>query len=224
MSIETAQLVLYSITTAGVVLWLSALLFFMWATKADKQPVADRFDFSEAERQPGVSGSVEIEGRPEELAARAVSVLVKETAAPITPLKILDKTDDRISFEGVSRPSTRGGMGQCVRRGELRFRPVGHDRTQVEFDVELAGGKVLLVLGVIFVILGLIGLAVLFWVLRTCVVPSEKPSVRGQVFQMFQACQLLWEPFLFGGLYRFRYRVVRLAFDALIHNLPYHDD
>jgi len=85
-------------------------------------------------------------------------------------------------------------------------------------------GRGLLWWGASFQLLGLIALAVGFWLIRTYVVPDPDPAVRGQTVQMAQAVHFLWPPFLFGALYRRGYKALRTALDTLVHNLPYYGD
>ena len=82
----------------------------------------------------------------------------------------------------------------------------------------------MLVGGAAVLMLGLIALVVGFLVMQTYVISSPNPAVRGQVFQMCQVVHFLWPPFLFGGLYRKKFSVVRAGFDTLVHNLPYCGD
>ena len=78
-------------------------------------------------------------------------------------------------------------------------------------------------LGAAFQGLGLVALVAGFCLIRVYVVHDPNPEVRWQTFQMLQAGQFLWPPFLFAGLYRVGRRTVHSGLDLLVHNLPYQD-
>ena len=222
MDAQTAQLVLYAITAIGAVVWLAGLRFLIASYRAGKPPPAEQFDLGEPPPDNLVLGAVEVEGRPADLAREAASVLAKENMGPPGQLKILQRTDDRVAFEGIGQHPGSRSLGQCAGRGQLRFRPAGGDRTCIDYRIELSGGRGLLLGGAICQLTGLIALIVGFWAIGAYVVPNQDPAIRGQTFQMAQVVHFLWPPFLFGALYRRRRRAVRDGLEILIHNLPYH--
>jgi hypothetical protein len=226
MTEATAQVLLYVITAAGFIVWLLGLQFLLTASRrriAANRQAAEQLELSEPPEANWIVGSTEVEGQPAALAVKAAAVLAKESIAALGPLKIVQRTGDRVTFERINpslamQPSWRGGF----RRGQLRLTPVGRERTRVDYAIEMAGGQWLLWLGGIFQALGLLALVVGFWVISTYVVPHPHPAVRWQTLQMMQVVHFLWPPFLCGGLYRVWGREVRAGFDALVNNLPYY--
>ena len=142
---------------------------------------------------------------------------------PLRVPKILQRTDESLRFEAAAGAVPATPAGQCLRRGQLRFTPLGADRTRIDYAVEVSAGRGLLWGGAAFVALGLVALVVGCWAIQTWAIPNPNPGIRGQTFQMFQVVHFLWPPFLFGGIYRMQRRAVRDGFDALVHNLPYHE-
>ena len=222
MQPEMARTILIVIAAAGGVTWLIALRFLInsFRTKGPSgQERMDRLDPATRRMGEVLQGSALVEGRPRDLSAKATTILARERTGPLGCVKILERSDDRIAFEGARSPV--GSQAVCrAGRGELRFTSSG-DRTEVRYQVELAGGHWLLPAGMLFQVLGAVALVVGFWALNACAVDHPEAGGRGQVFQMFQAVHFLWPPFLCGGLYRFGRSSVRAQLDTLIHNLPY---
>jgi len=224
MDPTTAKTVLYAITGVGVFVWLAALLFFNRASGvhlAKAAAGADRFDLTRPPSRNRVFGSADVEGDAATLAAKSAAVLAKEGPATIGHVKILERTDDRVVFEGCGPASAAGQSGPLLRHGQLRLTQLSDQQTRIDYAVELAQGRGLLIAGVVSLVLGVLALLIGFWVIETFVVSHPQAEVRKQTFQMCQVVHFLWPPFLFGGLYRRRYTVVRDRFDAMIHNLPY---
>jgi hypothetical protein len=161
-----------------------------------------------------IVGHAEIPGTPAELSAKAAAILAKEQ------LKIVQRTDDRVVFEGAGLPSM-SVIGQYVRRGELRFSPTRSGQTGVDYAIAVPEARWLLTLGGVFQALGLVALVAGFFAMTIWVIPSPLPGVRGQSLQMVQVIHFLWPPFLFGVVYRMRRRAVQARFEVLVHNLPY---
>jgi len=221
MDVQTAQVILYTITGVAVVVWLTGLRFLIASFRTRKERVVEQFGAADAAPENVVAGKAEVEGRPADLAAKAASLLAKEGIGPFGQLKILEVTDDRVRFEGSGRTRARRSVEHSTYQGQLTFTPAAHGRTCIEYRIGLSPGRGLFIGGAIFQTLGLIALAVGFWLIHTLVVPNPNPAIRGQTFQMLQVVHFLWPPFLFGGLYRTARRTVRTRFDTLIHNLPH---
>jgi hypothetical protein len=224
MTVETARIVLYVITTIGFIAWLAGMQFVAVAYKTEKaagQEAMAQFGLDKPPSRRLVVGSAEVEGQPAALAAKAASILAKGGPGALGPAKILAKTDDRISFEGIGQ----GGLGQPtwsnLCRGQMQFAAAGPDRTTIDYAVELYGGKGLLLGGAACVVLGLVALIAGFALLLAFVVPNPEPAVRAQTIQMVQVVHFLWPPFLFGGLYRGLRRNARVGFEVFVNNLPY---
>jgi hypothetical protein len=219
MSVEAAQLVLFAITGLGAIIWVVALNFLSRCYRS-QQPT-ELLAFGDPVAAHGLIGGAEVDGQPRQLAARAATVLAHGSQSSFGPVKIVEKTDERIVFE---RPETGIGnrsAGNWFRRAELRFTAVSSTRTRVEWLVEPVSIRWFLQLGVLFQIVGLLALVFGCAFIHTYVAASPDPAVRWQTLQMIQVVHFLWPPFLFGGLYRRGLRAAPNQLDALVNNLPY---
>ena len=219
MNSATAEIVLYAITTIGAVVWCFSLRFLLNSRGARQRAPADRFPITKPAPNNVIQGSAKVEGEPGELAIKAAEALANGIDIQIGRLKVVERTDEKVAFEG-GGPSHKPA-GQIIHRGEIRFRRVSRGKTDIDYEVEISRGRGLFIGGVIFQILGLVALAMGFLLSHLFFVQNRDPEVRWQTFQMVQVVHFLWPPFLFGGLYRGQYRVVSRAFDTLVHNLPY---
>ena len=242
MTIEVAKTIVYSITAVGALVWVSGLLFLihsvpkrsdgtgLWPVPVGSTgkmpappdgvwpvpPKGGRLGESPYEAPRGlIVGRAEIPGTPGDLSDKAAAILAKEQ------LKILQRTDDRVVFEGVGPNLSGAAVGQLVRRGELRFTAMGGDRTGVDYAIAVPEWRGFLIAGAVVQGLGLVALVVGFFAVTTWVVPNPNPAIRGQSFQMLQVVHFLWPPFLLGTLYRMRRRTVQARFEVLVNNLPY---
>ena len=217
MAAELAQAIVYLITTIGAVVWVSGLWFLI--RSVPKQPSAgaglEGSDPSRRAPQGLIAGHAEIPGTPGDLSAKAAAILAKEQ------VKIVQRTEGRVVFEGVGPGVVGTAVAQHIRRGELRFTAAGSNRTGIDYAIAVPQGRVLLVLGAVFQALGLVALVGGFFAMTTWVVPNPDPAVRGQALQMMQVVHFLWPPFLFGAVYRMRRRTVQSRFEILVNNLPY---
>lgn len=216
MSPEVAEALVFGITAVGFVVWLISLNLLVKSAKLVQPEMRD--GFAESPTPNWLTGSDELEGDPTTLAAKAAEVLARGTLGPV---KIVNKTDERIVFERIDPGIANQPPGRWFRRGELRFTGLRQNRTQVEWAVEPAGFQWMLGVGGIVQTVGLVGLIVGCWAMSTYVAPSPDPDVRWQSLQMLQVVHVLWPPFLFGGLYRRGVRGVKAEFEALANNLPY---
>lgn len=218
MSQELAQQVIIGITVVGAIVWLWSLTFLMKSARMAK-PALEDSDGSTPENS--LAGVAEVEGDPKTLAARAASLLAKGSLGPV---KIVEKTDDRLVFERTDPGIARQSVSRLFRRGEFHFTSLGQNRTQVSWNVEAANLRWLLWVGGIIQIVSLIALIVGCWAMVTFVATSPEPAKRWQSLQMLQVIHLLWPPFLFGGLYRKGSRGIAAEFESFANNLPYLGD
>jgi hypothetical protein len=226
MDPEVARMALWGITAVGAVAWLAGLQFLLASPRSRRggpQEAPAEASLAGEGREGWLSGSAEVVGEAGALASRAAAALAKGNLSTFGPVKILEKADDHIRFEGVGEGVANRPAGQWFRRGELRFTPLRPGRTRVEWAVEPADLRWLLRLGGLFQAAGLLALAVGCWTISTYVVSSPDTAVRWQTFQMAQAVHFLWPPFLCGALYRRGARAVAAQFEALAHNLPYYE-
>jgi hypothetical protein len=227
MSTEIAQFILAAIATAGLVVWLVAFQFLVAAYRSGKSsesPTIDQLNGQEPPLENWLFGSVEVQGPQNTLMDKAVRTLAKvSTFYPgvIGPLKIVDRTNNRIAFERVGSMDWNPSYGGWYRQGRLMFEAVGADRTRIDYAIEVPPGRWLLGLGWAFQVAGLIALVLGCWLVNTYCVSSPNPAMRWQTIQMAQAAHFLWPPFVFGALYRQRRKLVLTSFEALIQNLPY---
>jgi hypothetical protein len=223
VDIQTAQLILYAVTVLAAVVWLSGLRFLVASARMLPSPSAEQLDFDDAPPPTRICGTTEVESEPTELASKAAIVLAKGSIGPLGQLRIVERTEDRVIFDGTVVQAGNPALGQYVRRGELRFTSATPGRTRIDYAVEVCSGRGLLWGGAVFQILGLIALVAGFWLIRTYVVPNPNPAVRGQTLQMLQVCHFLWPPFLFAGLYRKRHNALRSALATFAQNMPYYE-
>jgi hypothetical protein len=226
MSIDVAQIVLAVITALAAVVWLAGLSFLL----ASARPGTRNEDWESADPEvreeppaQSVSGSAEVEGQAGALAAKAASLFAQNKLFPFGPFKIVEKSESRLRFEQVG-PTGGPPAAGWVRRGQLRFTPLGSGRTRVEWTVALAPRSWLLWLGGGIQVASLIALVAGGWAVYTFFASSHDPALRWQTLQMLQVSHLLWPPFLFGAVYRQGRRLVAAQFEALANNLPYMRD
>jgi hypothetical protein len=219
---EVAQVVFYAITAIGIVVWLAGLQFLSGARRAVKAAQVDEWvltDLPSAAARNRLTGSAEVDGQPSALADKAASLLAQGAPVAFGPVKIVEKTDDTVTFERLG--SADLAVARWFRRGELRFAAAGQGRTRIDWVAELADRSVFLWLGGLFQVLGLLALVVGGWAIYTYVLPSPDPAVRWQSVQIVQAVHFLWPPFLFGTRYRRGVTDVAAQFEALANNLPH---
>jgi hypothetical protein len=227
MDAQTARWILYITTAVGAVVWFAGLRFlrasFYTPIHRDEEP-GERFELVERASIGGIRGHVEVEGTPADLAARAAAILAEKASDAVGPVKIVEAGDDRVAFVGAADAAGPQSAGRFLRGGELHFRPRGSGHTRIDYEIQMAAGRGLLMGGMVFQMLGLLALVGGFFAMNAWVVDHPSPSVRGQVLQMAQVVHFLWPPFLFGGLYRQGRKSIRGAFEVMIHNLPYYGD
>lgn len=225
MSQQFAHVLLVAITAVGAVAWLAGLTTLLRASRADFARTDDgdsgRFDDDTFPRRPGsvVTGAAEVEGEPAVLSARAAAVLARMGSSGM--LKIVERTDHRLAFEGTGLfPALGlGRQSQVV----LEFRSPRRGRTRIDYRATISRGRVLIWLGGLFLTAGLVALVGGYWAMNRYVVPSPNLGIRGQVVQMVQVVHVLWPPFLLAYLHRRPRTMLRGQLDALVHNLPYLD-
>jgi hypothetical protein len=183
-----------------------------WRAGAEDQPPAN-----------WICGSADVEGQPAALIARAVAALVKGYVRGIGSAKILELGDDRVVLESVGNGPGGQQSPLRIRAAQIRFTPLEHDQTRIQYAAQTTGGHWLLWLGAGFQSLGLVALVAGFFLVHIFLVSNPNPAVRWQSIQMVQCVHFLWPPFLFAGLYRYGRRAIRNGLDLLVHNLPYQD-
>jgi hypothetical protein len=222
---ESAQILVLAITAVAVIVWLLGVQFLSRSLRVGQAAPSGERDLTDASLAPSanrLTGSVEVDGQPAVLSARAASVLAR--TSPFGPVKIVEKTDDHIVFESLGPGGVKQLATRWFQRGELQLSAVNPRRSRVDWVAELASMSWLLSLGALFLVLGLVAIVVGCWVMFTWVIPSPNLAVRWQAFQMIQVVHFLWPPFVFGALYRRGRREVSAQFEAMANNLPYYGD
>lgn len=223
MNPNLAMLTQNVIAGALFVFWLSAAAFVWLTFRKDQmeQGSAEQnaTQTSELELNPGEhlrTAEEVVEGNSMELARRAAALLAQG--------QLLGSV--RIKAEGADRVAFVSNGQHPVSRGLVEFRPLGSNRTNVTATfVKSKPSRALLWLAFGFCVVGLIALAGTYFLIDRFVVNAANPVIRWQVFQMFQAIHLMWEPFLFAGIYRSLKKMGDVAVDhavaGLVHNLAF---
>lgn len=214
------------------VLWAAATFAWLWALKAmlEVTRVARGADNGEELERLGMTtpgnvlaGTTEVTGNAAALSARAATLLAKQGSALLGPVKILERTNTQVTFESLGQPLNAPQTGELFRRGELRFSPAG-DKTRIDYAIEVPSRSGILLMGWVFIVLGLGAIIFAVALILTTVLPSPDAGVRWQAVQMVQTVHFLWPPFLCMALYRRSRRHVRASIESLVHNLPFLDD
>ena len=126
MSTATAEIVLYGIAAVGAVVWCFGLRVLLNSRRPRRTEPADRFSTTKPSPNNVLQGSAQVEGKPEELAVKAAASLAQGINPQIGPLKVLERSNERVTFEGLGA----GGLspGQIIRQGQIRFRRASGER------------------------------------------------------------------------------------------------
>jgi hypothetical protein len=219
MDTETAQIVLLAITLVGAIVWMVGLQFLVSSYRIPKSRPADGVDPA---TDNWLTGSAEVEGPADALVTKAAAVLAKGNLFPFGPVKIVEKTTNRITFERLGPGGGNQMPARWFRRGELRIAPVRQGRSRVDWAVSNPGWP--LWCGGLFLVMGLLALVAGCWVIYSYVISSPDPALRWQTIQMLQVAHFLWPPFLVSALYRRGMKEMAAQFEALACNLPYYGD
>lgn len=221
MSADAAHIVLLVITAAAVALWALGLYTVVGAYQARRRRSIDE---TSSDNLPTtgdwIVGAADVELPAAVCATRAAAALAR--GDQFGPVKILEKSDDRLVFEKLG-PATHP-VGRWVQRGLLRLSPTGTGRCRIGWAAELGNMTWLLLLAGLFQVLGVVAIVGGYGLVATYVVASPLEAVRWQVFQMLQTIHFLWPPLLFASLYRRGRREVAAQFEALVNNLPFTGD
>jgi hypothetical protein len=221
MAFDAPHLIFYGLTAVAIVVWLCALQFMLHTTRRRKPAAEAEREFQAMGTTAPESllvGTAEVAGQPGELSARAAGILAKQSMILLGPVKILEQTDDRLVFEGLQSANQ---AGKLFGRAELRFSAAPQNRTRIDYAVEVPPRSWLLILGWVFIGLGLLAIITAFTLIQLMVVDAIDPALRWQSIQMIQCVHFLWPPFLFGGIYRRLRTHLQATLDSMIHNLPY---
>ena len=168
-----------------------------------------------------IAGSAQVEGRPEELALKAASLLAQGSQPMLGPVRIVERGPRHVAFCGIEGDFQGHNPGRWLRAGVLRFTPASAEATTIDYRLQIRISGWLIWLAFVFQLLGLVAIVTGFTLINGLVLPSRDPAIRTQAVQMVQVVHLLWEPFLFAGLYGRVRTVLHAAVETLVCNLPY---
>lgn len=210
MSAALAQSILFTVAAVATVIWVFGLWFLVSSARMGiPEPSTDHFGQIEQVPKHAILGSVEVDGQPNVLVEKLGVLLVRQAPSSV---KIVEKTRDRLAFELIA--PMRGAM--LPQRGQLYFTSLGSGRSRIDYAIELPFLRWLLRLGGLFLALGLIALVVGGWVIYEYCLPSPEAAIRTQAIQIAQVAHFLWPPFLFGGLYRQKRRLMKEGLETLL--------
>ncbi len=217
MERETAEIVLYALTAALCLVWVSGLAFLLrtsGSARASDRP--HEADLLEPMGAGWIAGELEVEGEPSALAAAAARALASASVAGPETLRILSATEGGVVWEATG---VQGARWPGLKKAGLRFSPgAAPGRARAAYAVRPCS-RGFLAIAWTLQLLGLLAIAGGFVLIRTLVVSSDEPAVRWQVFQILQAAHFLWPPFLFAGIYRSGRRTLRKRIETFIANL-----
>lgn len=219
--LDAPHLLFYALTAVAVVVWLCALQYMLHTSRRRKSAVESEREFQAlgaTAPENVLVGTAEVAGEPGELSAKAAATLAKSGMHLLGNVKILEQTSDRVVFEGLQLPNQ---SGKLFGRAELRLTPASQGKTRIDYAVEVPSRSWLLVLGWVFLGLGLLAIIIGFTLIQLFVVNDFNPGLRWQSVQMVQCGHFLWPPFLFGAIYRRQRTYLQSTLDSLVHNLPY---
>ncbi len=205
MEEPTARLILFAIAGIEFAAWLIAAHFSHRALTDEEGSV--------------LGGQVEAEGNAEEFSRRIAEALASGAVPAAQGFKLTERTSERIAFGRAMPGATQGPAQAIIDSGLVTLERIASGRVRIAYAAKVE--RLLRVTRLCllpFLAAGLAGICVLAAVLWIYVIPSETKGVRGQVFQMFQAAQLLWEPWMFLGLRRRGKRVASAYMETLVSN------
>ncbi|HEY4761524.1 MAG TPA: hypothetical protein VIH42_13160 [Thermoguttaceae bacterium] len=215
MSTSVAEMVLYGITAVAFLVWVEALRFLVVSVRGGKK-TSEEARFPE-ERPQGnfVYGSAEIEGHASELIQKASALLAEKS------VRICERTEQSIVFQSPGEYLPGQTSALPAMQGQMQFTQLAERTTRVDYALAAPQVRILLILGFAFVAIGLAAILTGFFIIYRYVIPHPIAEVRWQTLQMLQVANFLWEPFMFGALYRKPASILRAEFDTFIHNLPF---
>lgn len=222
MTIENAQTVFFVIMAIAAVVWLVGLAFLLKTRAMGRGQPELEGDGTTDNSGALIVGQVNIPGEPAEMCGRATALLAKPNMLLPWALVVTESGKDRVSFKSVGSTALFAGRGvPQVLGGQMRFSSLTAGQTDVDYAVQIERRSGLLVAGVIIQVIALAALVGVGFLVHTYFVQSQDPNLRWQTFQAGQAVHFLWPVFLFCGLYRRRFSLVRSAFTQFIATLPY---
>ncbi len=218
MVTSPALLILVVITAIAATVWLFSFRYLVNSPvvaarrvydELDPAPVIPTFDASATR----IVGAAEVEGDFRDNSRRLASVLARDGVLPASPVQILERSDQRITF--------RTAADANKPRGEIVLVGKGSHQTTLDYAVDYPALNTFLRAAWTLQAVSLIALAVGFWAVRTYVITSNNPAIKWQSIQMIQIVHLIWPPFMLGYRYRAGYKLVRTKLDMMLVNLPH---
>lgn len=228
MTENTAWLILIAIGSVAGVFWMVTTAWFVKLVRetgpvAPHDPGDHLLDSTNKQKPCEISGTIEVKGRPEELAAALAAELGRHGLNGI-PTRILSVEHATVLFEVLGSLNSTGGHGipsGKASRGEVKFQAGKGGNSIADYRLATSASRWLLFAGGIFSVVGFLAIVVGFFMLSHYVVPDPRSGVRGQVVQMVQCVHFLWPPWLFGLIYKRVNEAPRQGLTTRIANLPF---
>jgi hypothetical protein len=222
MEMQSAQFLLYLITTIAAVVWVVGIYFLAQSARIGRNSPGDLYQFDQSAMENTILGSMEVAGDSAELSAAAVAQFARNQTSGLGTLRILEVADNQVTFQGGGNEQPGGFSSRRIQKGKLIFSAAAVGRTRIDYAILIDKSlRILLVIGGIVSLAGLIAIFAGFALISIYIIPDATPGVRWQTLQMLQVIHFLWPPFLFGGIYRSQFSSVKNAFETFLHNLPY---
>ncbi len=104
-----------------------------------------------------IVGESEVDGQPEELAAKLAGLLPRDAMGPLGAIKIMSCDRHEVVFMPSGQPSYGAGG---FRQGRIKLTPLSSSKTRVAYALEASSGKVMPRLGWLSLLLGLVAITV----------------------------------------------------------------
>lgn len=212
MATETARTLLLVILVLGFACWLAGALYLR-AVRRDPLGLGPEALERTGERG-GLAREFELAVPLDELLERATRALADTTAVGSRggmsgPARIVSRARDQLVF-------THRALG--IEEGRIRLTRLGPERTRARLEVRLGAIRHLLTAGLWVSGASLLALVLGYLLLDARVAAAEDAALRMQSWQLVQSVHLLWPPFLFAALYRYRTRFALEHVETLLRN------
>jgi hypothetical protein len=220
MSVQTAELVFYSIAGVMAAVWLWGTLFAFRRLKAQGRGEYDVALSPEDDAADTVIGAATVEGDAEAVSKKIAEQLVAGTSmGGMSPLEITGRTAELVTFKRSMGP---GGPAAVFDEGLFRLKPDGGN-VRVQYAVSMKRfAKIMKVVTYLVCFLWggiwVIGVPVFIWMY---IVHHANASVRWQTLQALQMVHGVWPPFLVGFLGGKLRRVTARFFETFLSNLQH---
>jgi hypothetical protein len=220
MTEAAARIVVWSILTVALVVWMFAVRYVARVRKAERQTKeTERLVFEPEDTAANqLVGQVPVDAGPLGLSETLSRALAQPQVSQLGAIKVKRMDAESVSFEQIERDRT---SGLRIDDGEVRFVAAGHNRSMAQYRMAIEHGRGRLFAAQVLLGGGLAAIAGVWLVMETYVIPSASPQLRWQSFQSLQVAHLLWPPFQLAALHRASRTAAVARIEALLANLPY---